>query len=103
MLQIFWESHDPTQSNRQGRSTGTQYRSVIYTYNNQQQQAAERSKDDYQRALSKNGFGTITTEIYSAGDFYYAEDYHQQYLDKNKDGYCGLGGTGVACPTHIAD
>lgn len=102
-MQIFWENHDPTQGYRQGRSVGTQYRSVIYTYNRQQRQEAETSKKEYQDALTKAGFGTLTTAVAPATEFYYAEDYHQQYLDKNKDGYCGLAGLGVRCPRGITD
>lgn len=102
LLKIFWESHDPTQGMRQGNDVGTQYRSGIYTYNNAQQAAAEASRATYQRVLSAAGYGTITTEILEAPEFYYAEDYHQQYLAKNPDGYCGLGGVGVACPMGIA-
>jgi peptide-methionine (S)-S-oxide reductase len=102
LLKVFWESHDPTQGMRQGNDVGTQYRSGIYVYDDGQKEAAERSRDDYQRALSKSGYGTITTEILPAPEFYYyAEDYHQQYLSKNPDGYCGLGGTGVSCPVGI--
>ena len=97
LLRVFWESHDPTQGMRQGNDRGTQYRSGIY-YNSPQQQAAARaSRDRYQQALSKQSYPQITTEILQAGPFYYAEEYHQQYLAKNPDGYCGLGGTGVAC------
>jgi len=102
LLKTFWESHDPTQGMRQGGDVGTQYRSGIYVYDEAQRAAAERSRDDYQRALSKAGYGRITTEILPAPEFYYAEDYHQQYLSKNPDGYCGLGGTGIACQTGIA-
>jgi peptide-methionine (S)-S-oxide reductase len=98
LLQVFWESHDPTQGMRQGNDVGTQYRSGIYTFNAQQQQQAEVSRALYQGELGKAGFGAITTEICPAGPFYYAEDYHQQYLAKNPNGYCGLGGTGVDCP-----
>ena len=98
LLKAFWESHNPTQGMRQGNDVGTQYRSAIYYYDEAQQHAAERSRDEYQRALSKARYGAITTEIRPAGEFYYAEDYHQQYLSKNPDGYCGLGGTGVSCP-----
>jgi peptide-methionine (S)-S-oxide reductase len=101
LLKTFWESHDPTQGMRQGNDTGTQYRSGIYYFDEQQKDAAERSRDDYQRAIAKAGYGAITTEIQPAGEFYYAEDYHQQYLSKNPDGYCGLGGTGVSCPVGI--
>jgi peptide-methionine (S)-S-oxide reductase len=98
LLRVFWESHDPTQGMRQGNDVGTQYRSGIYTFNSEQQQQAEVSRALYQGELGKAGFGTITTEILPAGPFYYAEDYHQQYLAKNPNGYCGLGGTGVGCP-----
>ena len=97
LLKVFWETHDPTQGMRQGNDTGTQYRSAIYTYSDAQQDAALRSRDAYQADLKKAGYGAITTEIAAAGPFYYAEDYHQQYLAKNPGGYCGLGGTGVAC------
>jgi peptide-methionine (S)-S-oxide reductase len=102
LLRVFWEAHDPTQGNRQGNDVGTQYRSAIYTYGDAQQKAVARSRDTYQRALSAAGHGAITTEIRSAPEFYYAEDYHQQYLAKNPGGYCGLGGTGVVCPTGVA-
>jgi len=102
LLRVFWESHDPTQGMRQGNDVGTQYRSGIYVYGDEQRRAAERSRDAYQRAISEAGYGAITTEILDAPDFYYAEDYHQQYLAKNPDGYCGLGGTGVGCPVGIA-
>jgi peptide-methionine (S)-S-oxide reductase len=98
LLQIFWQAHDPTQGMRQGSDVGTQYRSGIYTYGEKQRRAAEASRDRYQEALSKAGHGRITTEIVPAPEFYYAEDYHQQYLAKNPGGYCGLGGVGVACP-----
>jgi len=101
LLKVFWESHDPTQGMRQGNDVGTQYRSGIYYDDDAQRAAAERSRDDYQRALSAAGHGTITTEIRPAPEFYYAEDYHQQYLSKNPGGYCGLGGTGVTCPTGL--
>jgi peptide-methionine (S)-S-oxide reductase len=94
LLKVFWESHDPTQGMRQGNDRGTQYRSGIYYFDDAQQSAAEASRDRYQQALSAKGLGAITTEIISATTFYYAEDYHQQYLDKNPNGYCGLGGTG---------
>jgi len=97
LLNVFWESHDPTQGMRQGNDSGTQYRSGIYVQTEQQQQTAAESKQRYQAALSAAGFGAITTEIKIAGPFYYAEDYHQQYLAKNPGGYCGLGGTGVGC------
>ena len=95
LLRVFWESHDPTQGMRQGNDVGTQYRSVILTTSEQQQLAAERSRAEYQTALSRAGHGRITTEIASAADFYYAEEYHQQYLAKNPNGYCGIGGCGV--------
>ena len=98
MLQLFWENHDPTQGMRQGNDVGTQYRSAIYVADDAQRQAAEASKTMYQERLSAAGHGEITTEIADAGPFYYAEDYHQQYLAKNPNGYCGLGGTGVSCP-----
>ena len=97
MLQLFWEGHDPTQGMRQGNDVGTQYRSAIYVHDDAQRQAAEASKAMYQERLSAAGHGEITTEIADAGPFYYAEDYHQQYLAKNPFGYCGLGGTGVSC------
>jgi peptide-methionine (S)-S-oxide reductase len=95
LLKVFWESHDPTQGMRQGNDVGTQYRSGIYTYGNEQQQLAEGSRAAYGHALAKAGRGAITTEIISAPEFYYAEEYHQQYLAKNPDGYCGIGGCGV--------
>src|SRR5271169_2600806 len=95
LLKVFWESHDPTQGMRQGNDRGTQYRSGIYTYGDEQQRRAEKSRSAYQDALTKAGMGAITTEIIGARDFYYAEDYHQQYLAKNPDGYCGIGGCGV--------
>jgi peptide-methionine (S)-S-oxide reductase len=98
LLRLFWESHDPTQGMRQGNDAGTQYRSGIYVHGEAQRRAAEASRDAYQRVLSAEGHGPITTEIVDAPDFYYAEAYHQQYLAKNPGGYCGLGGTGVACP-----
>ena len=97
LLKTFWEAHDPTQGMRQGNDRGTQYRSVIYVSTPAQLQAAQQSKAAYQQALQKAGRGSITTEIRIAGPFYYAEDYHQQYLEKNPDGYCGLRGTGVPC------
>jgi peptide-methionine (S)-S-oxide reductase len=96
LLRVFWESHDPTQGLRQGNDVGTQYRSGIYVHDAAQRELAERSRDLYQRRLSAGGFGQITTEILPAPEFYYAEDYHQQYLAKNPGGYCGLGGTGIA-------
>jgi len=102
LLRVFWESHDPTQGMRQGNDTGTQYRSGIYTFDAEQLAAAEASKTAFQRELTTAGFGAITTEILPAPEFYYAEDYHQQYLAKNPDGYCGLGGTGVSCPVGVA-
>jgi peptide-methionine (S)-S-oxide reductase len=102
LLKTFWENHDPTQGMRQGNDTGTQYRSGIYTFDDRQREAAERSKAVFQEQLTKKGYGTITTEILPAPEFYYAEDYHQQYLSKNPDGYCGLGGTGVTCPVGVA-
>lgn len=98
LLKIFWESHDPTQGMRQGNDVGTQYRSGIYVYSDQQRKLAEASRDAYQQALNTAGYGKITTEILDAPPFYYAESYHQQYLAKNPNGYCGLGGTQVACP-----
>jgi peptide-methionine (S)-S-oxide reductase len=101
LLKTFWENHDPTQGMRQGNDVGTQYRSGIYYVDDEQRAAAERSRDAYQEQLSKRGFGPITTEIVPAPEFYYAEDYHQQYLAKNPNGYCGLGGTGVSCPTGV--
>jgi peptide-methionine (S)-S-oxide reductase len=101
LLAIFWENHDPTQGMRQGNDVGTQYRSGIYVFDDAQRQAAIESKDAYQRALSAAGHERITTEICDAPAFYYAEDYHQQYLAKNPGGYCGLGGTGVRCPSRI--
>ena len=97
LLKVFWENHDPTQGMRQGGDVGTQYRSGIYYYDEAQREAAERTRDAYQQQLTAAGYGAITTEILPAPEFYYAEDYHQQYLSKNPDGYCGLGGTGVAC------
>jgi len=97
LLKIFWENHDPTQGMRQGGDIGTQYRSAIYTYDDAQLAAAEQSRDEYQKALAAGGFGPITTEIAPAPTLYFAEDYHQQYLAKNPGGYCGIGGTGVAC------
>jgi peptide-methionine (S)-S-oxide reductase len=101
LLKVFWESHDPTQGMRQGNDVGTQYRSGIYYYGDAQREAAERTRDVFQARLSKSGYGAITTEILPAPEFYYAEDYHQQYLSKNPDGYCGLGGTGVTCPVGV--
>jgi peptide-methionine (S)-S-oxide reductase len=101
MLRIFWENHDPTQGMRQGNDVGTQYRSGIYYDSDAQRAAAEASRDAYQRAIRGHGLGEITTEILPAPPFYYAEDYHQQYLAKNPHGYCGLGGTGVRCPVDL--
>jgi peptide-methionine (S)-S-oxide reductase len=101
MLKLFWENHDPTQGMRQGNDIGTQYRSAIYVADEEQRRLAEASKAAYQERLSAAGYGTITTEIADAGPFYYAEDYHQQYLAKNPGGYCGLGGTGVSCPVGL--
>ena len=101
LLKVFWENHDPTQGMRQGNDVGTQYRSGIYTYGTAQKAAAERSRDAFQQKLTEAGYGPITTEIVPAPEFYYAEDYHQQYLAKNPSGYCGLGGTGVSCPIGV--
>ena len=98
LLRIFWEGHDPTQGMRQGNDVGTQYRSAIYWRTDAEREAAEASRDMYQERLNAAGYGEITTEIVDAPEFYYAEDYHQQYLAKNPGGYCGLGGTGVSCP-----
>jgi peptide-methionine (S)-S-oxide reductase len=98
LLKVFWESHDPTQGMRQGNDMGTQYRSAIYTSDDEQKRTAAASRDAYEKELARAGHGHITTEIAPAGEFYFAEDYHQQYLHKNPDGYCGLGGTGVSCP-----
>ena len=102
LLATFWENHDPTQGMRQGNDVGTQYRSGIYVHGEAQRKAAEASREAYQKAISAAGHGKITTEIIDAPEFYYAEDYHQQYLAKNPDGYCGIGGTGVACPIGLA-
>jgi peptide-methionine (S)-S-oxide reductase len=102
LLKVFWESHDPTQGMRQGNDVGTQYRSGIYVYSPEQRRLAEASREAFQRELTQAGYGPITTEILDAPEFYYAEHYHQQYLDKNPGGYCGLGGTGVSCPTGLA-
>jgi peptide-methionine (S)-S-oxide reductase len=101
LLKTFWENHDPTQGMRQGNDAGTQYRSAIYTFSPEQRRAADASRDAYQQQLDKAGYGPITTEIADAPPFYYAEDYHQQYLAKNPDGYCGIGGTGVSCPVGV--
>ncbi|WP_112664401.1 peptide-methionine (S)-S-oxide reductase MsrA [Microvirga flavescens] len=101
LLRTFFESHDPTQGMRQGNDIGTQYRSGIYVFNDAQREAAEAAKKAYGEALAQSGYGPVTTEILPAGAFYFAEDYHQQYLAKNPDGYCGLGGTGVSCPIGV--
>ena len=101
LLKIFWEGHDPTQGMRQGNDRGTQYRSAIYCYGDAQKKAALDSRERFQVGLKAAGFGPITTEIDDAPEFYYAEDYHQQYLGKNPGGYCGLGGTGVSCPVGL--
>ena len=101
LLKIFWENHDPTQGMRQGNDVGTQYRSAIYWTTPEQQRLAEASRDAYRQALRASGHGEITTEIAPAPEFYYAEDYHQQYLAKNPGGYCGIGGTGVSCPVGL--
>jgi peptide-methionine (S)-S-oxide reductase len=101
LLRLFWEGHDPTQGMRQGNDAGTQYRSALYWYGEDQHRAAEASRDAYQTALRGAGHGSITTEIARAPEFYYAEEYHQQYLAKNPDGYCGIGGTGVSCPVGV--
>lgn len=102
LLKTFWEGHDPTQGMRQGGDVGTQYRSGVYYFNDAQRRAAERSRDSYQDVLTRAHHGAITTEIAPASEFYYAEDYHQQYLAKNPGGYCGHGGTGVSCPIGVA-
>jgi peptide-methionine (S)-S-oxide reductase len=101
LLKVFWENHDPTQGMRQGNDVGTQYRSTVYWTDEAQRDDADASRDRFQAALTRAGLGSITTEIAEAGPFYYAEDYHQQYLSKNPDGYCGLGGTGVSCPVGV--
>jgi peptide-methionine (S)-S-oxide reductase len=101
LLRLFWEGHDPTQGMRQGNDVGTQYRSAIYTYGEEQRRAAEASRSAYEGALRARGYGAVTTEIAPAGAFYFAEDYHQQYLAKNPGGYCGIGGTGVTCPAGV--
>jgi peptide-methionine (S)-S-oxide reductase len=101
LLKVFWENHDPTQGMRQGNDVGTQYRSGIYYFDDGQKRAAEASRDVFQKKLTAAGYGGITTEIVPSPEFYYAEDYHQQYLAKNPDGYCGLGGTGVSCPVGV--
>jgi peptide-methionine (S)-S-oxide reductase len=102
LLRVFWENHDPTQGMRQGNDVGTQYRSAIYCEDEAQRVAALASRDAFQAELKKAGYGAITTEVALAGEYYYAEDYHQQYLAKNPNGYCGLGGTGVSCPVGVA-
>jgi peptide-methionine (S)-S-oxide reductase len=102
LLKVFWESHDPTQGMRQGNDVGTQYRSAIYTSNETQLRSAEASRESYEALLRRNGYGAVTTEVRAAPEFFYAEGYHQQYLAKNPRGYCGLGGTGVACPVGAA-
>jgi len=101
LLKLFWEGHDPTQGMRQGNDVGTQYRSAVYWTSEAQRDAALRSRENYQETLRESGYGEITSEIAEAGPFYYAEDYHQQYLHKNPMGYCGLGGTGVSCPVGL--
>ena len=101
LLKLFWENHDPTQGMRQGNDVGTQYRSAIYAYDQGQRRAAEASRVDYEQALRAKGYCPVTTEIADASEFYFAEDYHQQYLAKNPGGYCGVGGTGVTCPAGI--
>jgi len=101
LLKVFWEAHDPTQGMRQGNDIGTQYRSAIYTFDPAQRAAAEASRDAYTTRLHESGYGDITTEVEDAGEFFYAEDYHQQYLAKVPNGYCGLGGTGVSCPVGV--
>jgi peptide-methionine (S)-S-oxide reductase len=98
LLKVFWEAHDPTQGMRQGNDVGTQYRSIVFTRSEEQRRTAEASRASYQEALRRAGYGDITTEIRPAAEFYFAEEYHQQYLARNPNGYCGLGGTGVACP-----
>jgi peptide-methionine (S)-S-oxide reductase len=102
ILKLFWENHDPTQGMRQGNDVGTQYRSAVYYGSEEQRAAVEATRDAFQAELTRSGLGEITTEIAPAGEFYYAEEYHQQYLAKNPNGYCGLGGTGVSCPIGIA-
>jgi peptide-methionine (S)-S-oxide reductase len=102
LLKVFWEGHDPTQGMRQGNDVGTQYRSAIYTFGDEQRRAAEAARESYQKVLAAAGYGAITTEIAPAPEFYFAEEYHQQYLAKNPGGYCGHGGTGVSCPMGVA-
>jgi peptide-methionine (S)-S-oxide reductase len=101
LLRVFWENHDPTQGMRQGNDVGTQYRSGVYYFDDEQWRAAEASRSVFEKQLMKSGYGPITTEMLPSPPFYYAEDYHQQYLAKNPDGYCGLGGTGVSCPVGV--
>ncbi|SFJ94147.1 peptide-methionine (S)-S-oxide reductase [Streptosporangium canum] len=101
LLRVFWEAHDPTQGMRQGNDVGTQYRSVVHFHSPEQEKSALTSREAYQKVLTESGYGTITTEIAPAGDHFFAEDYHQQYLFKNPGGYCGIGGTGVSCPVGI--
>ena len=101
LLKTFWEGHDPTQGMRQGNDAGSQYRSTIYAYGKEQLASAQKSKEMFQKALTAKGYGTISTEVREAPEFFYAEDYHQQYLGKNPNGYCGLGGTGVSCPVGV--
>jgi peptide-methionine (S)-S-oxide reductase len=103
LLRVFWEGHDPTQGMRQGNDVGTQYRSAIYTTSEEQRKAALAARESYASRLREAGYGEVTTEIEPAGDFFYAEDYHQQYLAKNPNGYCGLGGTGVSCPVGVVE
>ena len=102
LLRVFWENHDPTQGMRQGNDVGTQYRSAVYTFDDEQARAVEESRSMFQDRLKASGYDDITTEVAPAGAFYYAEDYHQQYLAKNPNGYCGIGGTGVSCPIGVA-
>ena len=101
MLRVFWENHDPTQGMRQGNDVGTQYRSAVYFVDDAQRALVEKTRDAFQAELTKAGYGEITTEVAPLGDYFYAEDYHQQYLGKNPNGYCGLGGTGVSCPVGV--
>jgi peptide-methionine (S)-S-oxide reductase len=103
LLKVFWEAHDPTQGMAQGNDIGTQYRSGIYTYNEEQKQLAQNARAEFQKRLTSAGFGRVTTEVIDAPEFYYAEEYHQQYLAKNPGGYCGLGGTGVTCPVGLIE
>ena len=102
VLRLFWENHDPTQGMRQGNDVGTQYRSAVYWTSEAQQRLAEASRDAFQAELARAGYGEISTELAAAGPFFYAEPYHQQYLAKNPNGYCGLGGTGVSCPVGVS-